>query len=388
MHLTKPFLALFALPKTKSMWLPLIGTIVFTVCNAASAETQSPASLVKTDKVIEMSLPATADFMGTLHSRLYIPITAGVNGRLEWLTEPGIYVDKGDILVKMDLLPLQLRRAEQVVQIKRASINQKYLKNELLRLQQLAKSNSASQFQLDQTRSQYELSVADIEIAELKLRQVDDQIQRATIKAPFAGVVTERMVREGTDISRSDVLLKLLDTKHLEVRLFVPIKYLVYVHKGDQVALSTSTPNSTIVQQSTWAKISAVIPNADPLSQTFEVRVSLPEQSQAPIASKQGATEVNYNNIQHWSAGQLVKVTIPVQNSQPTLTVHRDALILRKEGTYVVKIDEENKAHRLLVRVGKGNVERVAIVGKLKHGDKVAIRGAERLQDGKTVVEG
>jgi len=327
----------------------------------ASAE-DKPASPVKLDTVTKISLPATTDLMGTLHSRSHIQITAGINGRLEWLAEPGAYVKSGDTLVKMDLLPLKLKLAEQKAQMKRSNINLAYFKNEWDRLQKLRKTNSTSQFQLDQTRSQYELAETDIEIAHLKLQQIEDQINRAIVKAPFDGVVTQRITRAGTDVSRSDALLKLLDTKNLEVRVFVPIKYLAFIKHGNDLRVFAN-------EKEIEAPIIAKIPSADPRSQTFEVRIKIPE-------------AIN----DYWAAGQLVKVTVPTQNNTAKLTVNRDALILRKEGTYVIKIDKDNKAHKLLVKVGLGSFERVAVQGELNEGDKVAIRGAERLTEGQLVV--
>lgn len=322
----------------------------------------APLSPVKVDTVTEISLAATADLMATLHSRSYVDITAGVSGRLAWLQEPGVMVQQGQVLAKMDLLPLQLKQAEQQAQIKRASINARYFNNELQRLHKLKQTNSTSQFQLDQTKSQFELAQSDIEIAKLKLAQIEDELDRATVKAPFSGVVTERIVRAGSDINRSDILLKLLDTEHLEARLFVPVKYLAFVSKG-------LTLNMQAIGQTISTPVTSIIPRTDPLSQTFEVRIQIPE---------------HLNEF--WTAGQLVKVSLPIQATKPSLTVHRDALILRKEGTFVVKVDNENKAHRLLVTVGKGTLDRVSIYGEVSPGDKIAIRGAERLKEGQAVV--
>lgn len=321
-----------------------------------------PPKPVKVDQVTEMSLGATTDLMATIHSRSHIQITAGVNGRIEWLAEPGTLVQQGDVLVKMDLLPLKLMQLEQQAQLKRAKINVRYLKNEVQRLEKLRQTNSASQFQLDQNQSQYDLAMADIEIAELKLKQIEDQIQRATVTAPFSGVITERIVRAGTDVNRSDLLLKILDTEQLEVRLYVPIKYLAYVRKGHGLDI---TANGQLIN----AEVTSLIPSADPKSQTFEVRINIP-------------SHLN----ETWAAGQLVKVTVPIQVNKNSLTVHRDALILRQDGTFVVKIDRDNKVHRLPVEVGNGTFERVSVKGELKHGDKVAIRGAERLNEGQEVI--
>ena len=336
--------------------------IIAMLASHLSYGADAPSSHVKVDAVTEVSLSATADLMGTLHSRSYVNITAGVNGRLEWLQEPGAAVKQGDTLARMDLLPLQLKQAEQKAQIKRASINSRYFSNELQRLQKLRKTNSTSQFQLDQTKSQYELALADSEIANLKLKQIEDELHRATVKAPFDGVVTERFVRAGTDINRSDILLKILDVEHLEVRLYVPVKYLAHVKKGLELNLQA-------IGQKISTEVTSVIPSTDPRSQTFEVRIQIPE---------------HLNEL--WTAGQLVKVTVPVQSSHPSLTIHRDALILRKDGTFVVKIDDENKAHRLLVKVGKGTFDRVSIQGEVQPGDKIAVRGAERLKEGQSVI--
>ena len=254
--------------------------------NAFAAD--QPPKPVKVDQVKQMNLSATTDLMATVHSRSHIQVTAGVNGRIDWLAEPGSLVHQGDVLVKIDLLPLKLMQLEQQAQLKRAQINVRYLKNEVQRLQKLRQSNSASQFQLDQTQSQYDLANTDIEIADLKLKQIEDQIQRANVTAPFSGVITERLVRAGTDINRSDVLLKILDTEHLEVRLYVPVKYLAFVRKGHGLDISA---NGQLIN----AKITSLIPSADPKSQTFEVRINIP-------------SHLN----ESWAAGQLVKVTVSI----------------------------------------------------------------------------
>ena len=72
-----------------------------------------------------------------------------------------------------------------------------------------------------------------------------------------------------------------------------------------------------------------------------------------------------------------------------TLAVHRDALILRNSGSFVVKIDDDNTAHRVPVQIGQGQGDWLAIEQPglpLKAGDRVAIRGAEMLKEGDRVV--
>ena len=325
-------------------------------------ETKVVAKPIKAASVLHMPLAANTELNATLYSRSHIPITASLNTRVDYLVEPGDFVAQGDKLAGMDLLPIQLRQAEQKAQISRARINVAYIKNELSRLQELSKTQAVSQFNLDQMRSEHDLAAADLEIAQLKLAQINEQMSRAIITAPFAGIITERLIRVGSEVSRGDILLRLLDTEHLEARLYIPIKYLAFINKGDKLSMQAS-------DQKTLAVVTAKIPRADPRSQTFEVRINIPK-------------ALN----KHWAAGQLVSVSVPTQKATESLTVPRDALILRKSGSYVIKVNADNTVSRLAVIVGKGNKERVAITGSLKHGDNVAIRGAERLADGDKVV--
>ena len=69
------------------------------------------------------------------------------------------------------------------------------------------------------------------------------------------------------------------------------------------------------------------------------------------------------------------------------LTVPRDALVLRPEGQSVFVIDANNVAQQISVTVGVGQGERIEVRGDVSPGDKVVIRGNERLQPGQTVTE-
>ena len=93
-----------------------LGLLIGSVLSQISYAAEAPKKPVKIDKVTEMVLPATSVFMGTVESRTHIPITAGVNGRIEKIAQPGDFVQLGDTLIEMDTLPLQLRLAEQKAQ--------------------------------------------------------------------------------------------------------------------------------------------------------------------------------------------------------------------------------------------------------------------------------
>ena len=331
-----------------------------------------PALAVVPVSVAEVTkAPLTSEIAvnGTIYGKGDVTLTAGVNGRLLYVAEPGTHVVKGEPLVRMDTLPLELDKARQQEMLKRAEINVRLYRQELKRLQQLAESSSAAKSQVDAMQNKHDLALSDIALAKVELQVIEDKLRRATINAPFNGVVSERLKRPGRDVNRAEPLLSVLDLENLEVRLYVPVKYLRYLQPGLELPISTGDLSQP---QRSNAVVSAVIPSTDPRSQTVEIRAALAPQQQSS-----------------WAVGQLVDVTVPLASAKAALLVNRDALILRKQGTHVVKIDTENKAQQVPVRVGSGKGQWVEVIPStadaLNPGDKVAIRGAERLQSGQQV---
>jgi hypothetical protein len=83
--------------------------------------------------------------------------------------------------------------------------------------------------------------------------------------------------------------------------------------------------------------------------------------------------------------GQTVKVAVPTSDSREVLTIPRDALVLRSEGQSVFVIDGKNQARKVSVKTGTGAGGEIEVLGDLAAGDRVVVRGNERLQPGQTV---
>lgn len=325
----------------------------------ALAQTAPVTSVQLSESRLSYDVP-TIDVAGTVYSQNNTELTAGIDGRLSWVAEAGTQVQTGDVLAQLDPLPLQLQQAELNAQLQRAVLQAEYFSREHQRLQELQQGQSISQLQLDKARADYQLAQADADIIRARIAQLADQLSRTQVRAPFAGVVAERLREAGGDVSRSTPLLRLQDIYQLEVRAYVPLHFLRFVRLGDKLNISSA-------QQQGSAAVSALIPAADAQSQRAELRLKLGTASS------------------HWLAGELVSVKVATRNAKAAVTVHRDALLLRSDGTYVVTVDDNNIAHRKAVKVSDGNGDWVTVDEGLSAGEKVVTRGAERLQDGQTV---
>ncbi|WP_088328331.1 efflux RND transporter periplasmic adaptor subunit [Lacimicrobium sp. SS2-24] len=337
----------------------VISLAISTSLHAAEPERVIPVAV---EQVEELQASPMMEFIGSVFSRHNAQVTAGVGGQLQWVAEPGTHLNAGDTLAQIDPVPLKLQQQEQQARIKRARIEMDYLQGETSRLEALAQQHSASAFELAQMRSRLAMAESDLDIAQVRLAQIEDQLQRTTIIAPYAGVITERQREAGSDVNRSDVLVTLLDTEQLEARVQVPVKYLAALRQQQEVMLHDN-------HNQILASISAIIPSANLRSQSIELRATLPA-----------------HNPANWTAGQHIRASLGVTSGENRLKVHRDALLLRQEGTYVVVVDEQNVVHRKKVVVGPGDQDWVSIEGDgLKAGDRVATRGAERLTEGQRV---
>ncbi len=78
-------------------------------------------------------------------------------------------------------------------------------------------------------------------------------------------------------------------------------------------------------------------------------------------------------------------VSLPKQQSKKALWVPRDASVLRSNEAYVLSVDEQELAHKIIVNIGQGDGDWIPVTEELSLDDKVIIRGGERLQDGQKV---
>ncbi len=337
--------------------------LLLTLCYAgmAAAQTAPATSVQLGESRLSYEVPTT-EVAGTVYSVNNTELTAGVDGRLIWVAEAGSRVNAGDAVARLDPLPLQLQQAELNAQLQRAQLLASYLQREHQRLQELQQSQSISRLQLDKALSDYQLAQADADIIRARMAQLSDQLSRTEVTAPFAGVVAARLREAGGDVSRSTPLLRLQDVYQLEVRAYVPLQYLRFVQPGDTLSIHS-------MQQQGSAAVTALIPAADGQSQRAELRLKL------GAASKD------------WLAGELVSVKVATRDAKAAVTVPRDALLLRSDGTYVVTVDDNNLAQRKAVKVSDGNGDWVTVDEGLNAGEKVVTRGAERLRDGQAVTQ-
>ena len=98
------------------------------------------------------------------------------------------------MVARIEDTPVRLRRDELRAEVERARARLRYLESEENRYVQLAESNLAAATKLEETRSDRDVSRGDLLVAKSRLAQVEDQLARTSIDAPFDGIVVQRLM--------------------------------------------------------------------------------------------------------------------------------------------------------------------------------------------------
>jgi RND family efflux transporter MFP subunit len=295
---------------------------------------------------------------GNVISRLDSEIAAEVEGTLLSVVEEGDRVRAGQPLgqINDEVRQIQLRNDES--RVRRLEANITFLDRQLERFKELVANNSTAELEFDRVRMEREMVIQELASAEAQRDQTLYQIERTRIVAPFDGVIAERMRQPGEFIAAGESLVRLVNDTRLEARVQAPINVLRYISPGAEIAVETDFQKSI-------ASIRAIVPVGDERSRMVELRIALPALG--------------------WIIGEAIRVSVPIAAPTYAVTVPRDALVLRESQVYVFKIGQGGTAERISVVAGDGSADMIGVSGALRAGDRVVIRGAERLQHGQLV---
>jgi RND family efflux transporter MFP subunit len=319
--------------------LALLALMISALPNAALA--QPPVS-VETDAVTRENVAPTIRASGVVVSREDAAIASELDGRLEWIAEVGDRFQRGDTIARLDRHLFELEEREREAGIEALKANLDWLQRQTNRLEELATRNNTAHSELDETRARYLVLQQELTQAEVSLERTRYNLERATVRAPFDGVVVSREMAAGEYATEGRRLLRL-------ARFNTP---------GDTVQLS----NGELVAE---ARIRSLVEVGDLRSHMMELRLT-------------PATD-------EWLIGEAVSVDLPAAEVENSTTVARDAIVLRDRSNYVYLVKEDFTAQRVAVELGSGIGERIAIRGALQPGDTVVVRGAENLRDGQKV---
>lgn len=228
--------------------------------------------LLRNDEASEMV--ATGGVRGQLRAVRRTVLAAGLGGRIDaFPVTLGQAVSEGDQLLEMDC-----RERRAALAVAEAEVAAAQTRNDVN--QQLAEANNVSLLEVG-------LAAAALDVARARRQQVRAQLAFCRITAPFAGVVTAKLVEAYSHVQPGQPVLELVDNSQLEVEVAVPSGWL---------AEGVSTARFTLVPDETGSPLTGQFVRSagavDPVSQTIRLIGQLDDPPAGLLAGMSGRIQV------------------------------------------------------------------------------------------------
>lgn len=344
--------------------LPLLILITPAGYSSAADPPGRPPAKVVTALLIERQITPQIPLTGSVVAERESRVAAEIAGRvLKAPPKEGISVKKGTILCQLDdeILQYTLKVAER--EIDTATILLEKGKLDFERVKPVFASHATSKQAYDNRLFKLKEFTAKLAIAKVKRDRLKVEIKKKTIRAPFSGVIAERLLEVGEWVSTGTTICRLVDLDQLAALIPIPARYLPFIDKNSTLTIRVGPDKATLK-----GDFSRIIPSGNLKTRTFPLYLNLPPN----------------NGL---LPGFDLEIMLPTGKAKRVLLAPRAAIVRKTEKTYVVGIDE-NKAQIIPVSIS-GYDGDYAIISTLKHllkeGQPVVIRGNERLRPGQPV---
>jgi membrane fusion protein, multidrug efflux system len=278
-----------------------------------------------------------------------VKVLAEAEGRVaDLFVEEGQRIGKGQVLAHLvkDDAEIALKKAQ--VRLENARIN-------FERAEQEVADHLIS-------REQYDKDYLDHQIAQAELAEAQWRLDKTSIRAPFAGRVTERFMKLGQHIRPGDQLFTVSDFDPLIAKIFLPEKDVYGLKEGREVRITLKANDQ--------ARFGGRIRQISPVVDTATGTVKLTVEATAPPA------EVR--------PGAFVTIDIVRTTHSQAVLLPREAVIRELQDAYVF-VAADGVAEKRTVALGLEEGGHVEALSGVKAGEQVIVAGQGGLRQGSPI---
>ena len=335
----------------KSYLLPVL-LVLLVGCDETQRATSrtTPPTPVDIATVTRSPLIAHRILTGSLQAVTTVHIFNEEEGRIVELPfYEGDAVEKNAMLARIDdhLIQVELNKAEAT--LKQAQVDVK-------RIDSLFRKKLASEDELARTQTALELARAEVSLLETRMAHT-------RIRAPFSGIISERLKEKGDVVPVHSHILTLFDPSQIKIVIPVSELLLSNINTGDTVQVRIDA----LGEQQYSATVKRIFPTIDP-------------------QTRKGMMEMQFATIPEGARpGQLCRVTVNTQTT-PRRNVPFAAIRHDSQGEFVYRLTPDNTVESVRVQTGILLGNQMEILEGLEVNERVVVKGFIGLRDGKKVV--
>jgi membrane fusion protein (multidrug efflux system) len=284
-----------------------------------------------------------------LSSNLETEVQADVYPRAQGIVEKilkdeGAFVKKDDILVKLEAREYEIAE-------KKARVDYEQKLSMFKRQEVMYNEKLLSEEEFDQVRFTKDAAKYTWEDAKLRLDYM-------SITSPINGFIGERLTKIGARVQPSDKLFSIVNKTDVIAVVYVPEKNINEL-KPNQTAFITS---ENLGKQKFVARVKRISPVVDPASGTFKVTVEV------------------INKDQILKPGMFVNVHLIIDTHTDAILVPKTSIVYENEYVNVFVV-RDNIAHKIRLKTGFEDNEKIEVLDQIVEGDKVVVVGQSGMKD-------
>ncbi|MCX2739769.1 efflux RND transporter periplasmic adaptor subunit [Pontibacter anaerobius] len=282
---------------------------------------------------------------GTVLPNEDVELRSEISGRVTGINfEEGSRVRKGQLL-------LTVNAAEMQAQLQKLQSNQKLYRDMEERQRTLLEKEYISRQEYDQVSNQLATATADIQALKATLA-------KAYIRAPFDGVIGLRQVSEGSYVTATTPIARIVDVSPVKIDFAIPGRYSQMVKEGDMITFTAEGS-----PQEHQARIYAIQPNIDPATRTLQVRALFD------------------NKNEEVKPGAFVRISLGLKEVEEAILIPTESIIPEAEGHKVFLVKDE-KAVPKMVKIGQRSEKLIQILEGIEPGDTIIQSGVLQARPG------
>lgn len=313
-------------------------------------------------------VPSSRTFSATVSSDKTALIIPKIVGYIESVNfAPGDSFKKGDLLVSIKSGELEEKKrfaessvAEAETGLRQAEVNLTLAEKTFQRYSNLIRNNSVSRQEYDQIEAQYSLAQEQVRQAATKKRQaeamfaeVNTYLSYTGIRAPFDGIVLEKLMDAGNLAAPGSPILK-IGSKETVVYAYINESLFNSLKTGMKAAVEAESINFRCESE-----ITEISPDIDSATRNFRIKL---------------------NGNESFVTGMYVKVILPTGTGEK-IVVPSTAVVQRGQLT-VVFVVKDTRADMRIVKTGQSFDEGIEIISGLSEGETYVADNASSLRTG------
>jgi RND family efflux transporter MFP subunit len=335
-----------------------------------------PPPMVSVAPVTEQDISPMTEYIGHVEAIQAVDLRARVEGFLEKVTfREGDFVQSGDLLYSIEQAPYQARVDGDRARLAAARAELTRAGQRLQRLRE-ARPESIPATDLDNAVAAELTAKARLDEAEATLASSELDLGYTRISAPISGRIGRTAYTRGNLIGPgSGTLARIVQTD--------PIRVVYSISENDLPAIVAALHDAEAVANSRLLAPSLKLAGGEQLDRAG--RVSFVDNRIDPATGTIAVRAEFANPDGLLIPGQYVTVQVMASAPKMMPVVEQAAVLVNREGRFVLVVDDESKVTARPIVIGPAVSTMWAVESGLNPGDRVIVRGIQKVKPGQTV---